>query len=86
MTTRPINADTVGSLLANTTNVLTIALGESWLGLLKKLEEQEEYIAQLEQSVSDWETLAGQQEDELRDLREERWGWTRGREAEVGAW
>ncbi len=39
--TRPIDTDTVGSLIANTDNQVTIALAESWL---KQVEEIEEYV------------------------------------------
>jgi hypothetical protein len=77
---RAINQDSVEIILANhPPNVLLIALAESWLLLNKKNVEAEEYIAQLEQSVDDWETLAGQREDELKGLQEERFAAPRPR-------
>jgi hypothetical protein len=77
---RAINQDSVEIILANhPPNVLMIALAESWLLLHKKNVEAEEYIKQLEGSVDDWETLAGQREDELKALQEERFAAPRPR-------
>jgi len=87
---RPINKDSVEVMLANTNNHVMIALAESWLGLLKRLEEQDAELDEKERALTDWENKCGQLEDELFDLQEERsgrgWHMPYGREHEVGAW